>query len=290
VQPNATGAIMTIRTLLVPVEDAGHTANVIAMATALARATDGHIEGCPLERLYIEAIGAVEPLAGVVLTTRDNGPVATPEQLRATFESAMAAAGVPAAPGPGPALGYSWAGNRLVNDAQFAALSRAYDVAVAGRPNPDDSGPRLSTLEGVLFEGGRPVLVAPPEAPGRLGSSIVIAWNCSTESARSVSFAMGLIEKAERVCVLTVEGGTVAGPSGADLCRSLKAHGVEAQERTVSAGSMSVGQAILHHAGDFGADLIVKGAYTQSRLRQMVFGGPTSHLLYHSGLPVLFAC
>jgi len=216
--------------------------------------------------------------------------VATPQQLGATFEAAMAAAGVPAADAPGPALGHGWSGNRMVNDAQFAAMSRAFDIAVAGRPKPDDSGPRLSTLEGVLFEGGRPVLVTPPEAPSRIGSSIVISWNCSTESARSVSFAMTLIEKAERVLVLTVEGGTVAGPSGTDLCRGLRAHGVEAQERTVAPGSMSVGQAILHHAGDFGGDLIVKGAYTQSRLRQMVFGGPTSHLLYHADLPVLFAC
>lgn len=169
-------------------------------------------------------------------------------------------------------------------------MSRVFDIAVAGRPNPDDSGPRLSTLEGVLFEGGRPVLVAPPEAPSSVGKNIVISWNCSTESARSVSFAMELIEKAERVSVLTVEGGTASGPSGAELCRTLKSHGVDAQELTVSPGSMSVGQAILHHAGDLGADLVVKGAYTQSRLRQMVFGGPTSHLLYHSELPVLFAC
>ena len=36
-------------------------------------------------------------------------------------------------------------------------------------------------------------------------------------------------------------------------------------------------------------DLIVKGAYTQSRLRQMIFGGMTRHLILHSPLPVLFS-
>jgi len=38
-----------------------------------------------------------------------------------------------------------------------------------------------------------------------------------------------------------------------------------------------------------GADLIVKGAYTQSRLRQMIFGGMTRHLILNSPLPVLFS-
>jgi nucleotide-binding universal stress UspA family protein len=40
---------------------------------------------------------------------------------------------------------------------------------------------------------------------------------------------------------------------------------------------------------EVGADLIVKGAYTQSRLRQMIFGGMTRHLILSSPLPVLFS-
>lgn len=281
---------MTIRTLLVPVEDADHTPRLLDMALMLARVTAGHIEGCPLERRYIEAFGAVEPMAGVVLTTQDDDRLVPPEELRARFESAMIRAGLAGAPGPGEEASFGWTGDQTVNDAQFASLSRVFDVAVVGRPNPDHAGPRLSTLEGVLFEGGRPVLVAPSRLPASIGQNIVIAWNQSTESARSVSFAMALIERAARVSVLTVEGGTVAGPTGAQLCRSLRAHGVDAAERTVPPGDMSVGEAMLRHARDLGADLIVKGAYTHSRLRQMVFGGPTSHLLYHADLPVLMAC
>ena len=38
-----------------------------------------------------------------------------------------------------------------------------------------------------------------------------------------------------------------------------------------------------------GCDLLVKGAFTQSRLRQMIFGGATSHILAHAELPVLMA-
>ena len=38
-----------------------------------------------------------------------------------------------------------------------------------------------------------------------------------------------------------------------------------------------------------GCDLLVKGAYTQSRLRQLIFGGATRHILAHAALPVLMA-
>jgi nucleotide-binding universal stress UspA family protein len=51
----------------------------------------------------------------------------------------------------------------------------------------------------------------------------------------------------------------------------------------------SVGETILKISADFGADLLVKGAYTQSRLRQMIFGGPTRHLLDHATLPMIMA-
>lgn len=281
---------MTIRTVLVPVEDADHTGRVCDLAAMLARMFDGYVEGCPLGRLAFESIGAVEPMAGVVLATPESRPTATPGDLRERFDDAMRRAGIAPASAPSPALGCGWSGGELMTDDDFATRSRVFDIAVVGRPNPDHTGPRISTLESVLFEGGRPVLVTPPDLPPALGRTVVISWNRSTESARSVSFAMDLIRRAERVLVLTVEGGAVAGPTGAELCRTLAAHGVAAEERTVSPGRASVGETIRQQAVEYGADLIVKGAYTQSRLRQMVFGGPTSHLLYHAELPVLMAC
>jgi nucleotide-binding universal stress UspA family protein len=45
----------------------------------------------------------------------------------------------------------------------------------------------------------------------------------------------------------------------------------------------------MAQAQELGADLLVKGAYTQSRLRQMIFGGPTQHILEHAELPIFMA-
>jgi nucleotide-binding universal stress UspA family protein len=38
-----------------------------------------------------------------------------------------------------------------------------------------------------------------------------------------------------------------------------------------------------------GCDLLVKGAYTQSRLRQMIFGGATRHIIMEAEIPVILA-
>jgi nucleotide-binding universal stress UspA family protein len=59
--------------------------------------------------------------------------------------------------------------------------------------------------------------------------------------------------------------------------------------REVPHGDVSTGEAILREAKNCGADLIVKGAYTQSRLRQMIFGGATSYMLASADLPVVMA-
>jgi nucleotide-binding universal stress UspA family protein len=49
------------------------------------------------------------------------------------------------------------------------------------------------------------------------------------------------------------------------------------------------GEAVLAHAKALGCDLLIKGAYTQSRLRQMIFGGTTRYILSNAELPVLMA-
>ena len=147
----------------------------------------------------------------------------------------------------------------------------------------------MTTFETALFEGGRPILLAPPTAPTSLGEAILVAWNGSTETARAVAFAMPFLRTAQRVRVVSVEGGTVPGPSAEDLARSLACEGVEADWRALPAGRRTPGETFLSEAKEFGCDLLIKGAYTQSRLRQMIFGGPTSHLLAHADLPLLMA-
>ncbi len=277
---------MAIKTFLVPVELGNHLAPTLETALLMAKSCDGHVAGIGLGISYV----VVGPMGGMVVTTQEIDEQTPVEDLRKAFADHMNGAGVPRAETPGPGLGWNWSGEGVITDAELGSVSRIYDAAIIGRPDPDLNGPRIATVENILFEGGRPVLIAPPKPLPQIGKSILIAWNCSTESARAVSFAMPLIETADKVTVLTVEGGTVPGPSGEELCNTLKAHGVPAECKSMAASAGSVGETILSEAASQGSDLIVKGAYTHSRLRQMIFGGPTSHLLYHAEVPVFMAC
>jgi nucleotide-binding universal stress UspA family protein len=148
----------------------------------------------------------------------------------------------------------------------------------------------MSTLEAALFESGRPVLIAPPSPRTDIGTIVMIAWNCSTEQARTIAFAMPILKRANRVIVLTVEGGAaVPGPTGQQLCHYLQLSGVPAKPLIVGLDGRLTGEAVLAHAKALGCDLLIKGAYTQSRLRQFIFGGTTRYILSNAGLPVFMA-
>jgi nucleotide-binding universal stress UspA family protein len=164
-----------------------------------------------------------------------------------------------------------------------------FDITVLGAPLGGRQGPRMMTLEAALFDSGRPVLLAPPTAPLTIGERILLAWNCSTEQARATAFAMPLLRKSARVVVCTVEGATVPGPSGEDIARYLRRYEVPAEAINLKPAPQKPGEALMTKASELGCDLVIKGAYTQSRLRQMIFGGTTQHILTHATLPVLLA-
>lgn len=164
-----------------------------------------------------------------------------------------------------------------------------FDLIVVGRPEAPATRQWREIREAALFESGRPMLLAPATAPSTLGTSIVIAWNGSTESARTIAFGMPFLLAAKRVEVLTVEGHSVPGPSGAEVAAHLARHGIAATSRSLKLDERPAGEIILDEAGDVDADLVLKGAFTRSRFRQVVFGGTTQHILDYAKVPVLLA-
>ena len=170
----------------------------------------------------------------------------------------------------------------------IGVIGRAYDLIVMPQPGPLPKLPE-SVFETALFDSGRPVLVVPPGFVGMVGKRILFAWNGSTESARAISLAMPVLSGSDSIEVLSVEGAMVPGPTAAEIAESLRSHGLKVTSQHLKPGNKSAGQTIVDRALALGSDLIVKGAYTQSRLRQMIFGGVTRHLILNSSLPVLFS-
>jgi nucleotide-binding universal stress UspA family protein len=100
---------------------------------------------------------------------------------------------------------------------------------------------------------------------------------------------MPLLSRAASVTVLTVEGWGVPGPRAQDLAAYLVRAGVPATARHIERGGRAPAESILAECTRSGADLLIKGAYTQSRLRQLIFGGATRHVLAQAKLPVILA-
>ena len=279
---------MSFKTILVPVEQHHLMSSTLRTALLLGRMFDSYIEGFALP-VRVSATFAISEAGAVPIPALEQALAETEKRSRGFFEDFMQMNGVPRG-GDTKAVSSDWFENASGGDQFVGTHGRVFDVIVLSKPGRGSTGPRMSTLEAGLFETGRPVLIAPPSPPSQMGTNVLIAWNCSTEQARVTSFAMPILKRAKRVIVLTVEGGAgVPGPSGEQLCRCLQMNEVPAKPLTVGLNGRMTGEAILAHAKSLGCDLLIKGAYTQSRLRQMIFGGTTRYILSNSELPVLMA-
>lgn len=283
-----------MKTILVPIEyNAEQTTPMLsALDTALllAKKFESCVEGFPLRPAVADML-AMDPDAGLTMVAVKENDAEMVRQAEGLFSSFMQDHGIARrANDTAPAsLSWTWLPAAPSGHDFVGSYGRVFDVIVLARPGEEWQSPAMVTLESALFESGRPVLIAPPTSPRSLGTNVLIAWNRSTEQARTTAFAMPLLRLAERITILTVEGSTVAGPSGAEMARSLRANGIAAEPITLAAGKISAGEVILAKAEELGCDLIIKGAYTQSRLRQMIFGGPTRQILANAKLPVLMA-
>jgi nucleotide-binding universal stress UspA family protein len=279
-----------MKTILIPTEDHDRMAAVLEAALGLARAFGSYMEGVAV-RPAAAAYVTVEPVSGLAIPGTDQTEAA--QAARALFEGFMKAQGVPQGAQKGeqePAvLSYGWPRAEAVDDTFIGSYGRVFDLIALGRPGPSAQNPRMAPLEAALFESGRPALIVPDKAPATLARNVLISWNGSTEQAHTNAFAMPLLRLAETVTVLTVEGGMTPGPSGEDAARQLRRNGIKAAALTVKPGTRTPGEAILDHAASLGCDLLVKSAYTHSRLRQMIFGGATRHILAHATVPVFMA-
>jgi nucleotide-binding universal stress UspA family protein len=208
---------------------------------------------------------------------------------RKLFESFMQAHGVaPRSTTDRPAFG--WFAEVPPGEGLVGSRGRAFDVIVMSRPDADTDAPYNGAIESGLFESGRPVLLAPPTAPQRIATNIMIHWNGSTEQARANAFAMPLLHLAERVTVLTVVGGQdVPGPSADQVRSQLWYNNIASELVSIELEGRSTGEAVLAAAKADGCDLLIKGAFTRTRLRQTIFGGATKHIMHHADLPLFMA-
>lgn len=271
-----------MKSILLPVDQSEQMPSALETAAQLADMFEATIDGVALRPAFAEIV-APDPIVAVTIPPADWNEAEFARGVRQTFDAFAASRQA----GQKAGARFRWRGGSAIEDGSLGSLGRVYDATVLSRPGA--RGARMTALEAALFDSGRPVLMAPPKTLRTFGETILIHWNASTETARAILFAMPILRRAKRVSLIAIEGGIVPGPSVKDAIGHLAANGITATEKTVTGSRNRPGEAILAEAAALGADLLVKGAYTQSRLRQMIFGGATSHILGAAELPVFFA-
>ncbi len=184
----------------------------------------------------------------------------------------------------------SWRQEVGREDELVANFGRVSDLIVIAQPLGEAERPSLMTLHAAIFETGKPVLLVPPSLPGQIGKTIIISWNGTAEAARAVEGALPLLRLAERVVVVSVETEKARSRvTGAELATHLSWHGVQAEVKGISPSARTVGEAVVTECQQENADLLVMGAYTHSRLIQIILGGVTRHVIAETKIPVLMA-
>lgn len=271
---------MTIRSILLHLGDDDRAGALNEAALGLARRHEAHLVALyvtPATRWPASMDGRIPDHYKAEILARDK---ARARAARDAFETAAKRDGVVA----------EWREARGDAAAYLAEQARYADLVVVGQTDPDRPVQGGGTIEDLVFTAGRPVLVVPfAGSYPQIGRRALVAWKSGREAARAVKDALPLLLKAERTVVLTVNADDSVHYPGQDLAAYLARHGVKAEARKTVASDIDVSDVILSSAADIGADLLVMGAYSRSRLREAILGGVTNDLLERMTQPTLLA-
>jgi nucleotide-binding universal stress UspA family protein len=285
---------MAIRKLLLPLT--GTAAGEAALSTALmiARSWNAHVT-----TLHVRVDSRdVAPLAGEglsgamieeMMSATEKESSERAHAVRSMFDRFVAQHEVivsEARPGAGCATA-SFAAVTGREEDLVAQQARLADVTVVPHPDAGEDVSSSDALHAVLFDSGRPVLISPRVAPSTIGTRVCLGWNGTAESASAVLAALPWLQRAEGVRILSADGYQRRGPAAPELAAYLALHGVHADIVMFKSINGVVGAGLLAAAREFGCDLLAMGAYSHSRLRQLILGGVTRHVLENSALPVM---
>lgn len=273
---------MDLKTILVFVDGGKHTADTLKVAVGLAKRSKGHVIGLHVRPpfqppAFTDGSYAIDAL----YKTHEESVRADEAEAAAVFKTAV----------DGTGFTSEW---RVIDGFAADELSHAAryaDLVVVGQLDPElpPASVPADLPEHVALRTERPVLVVPHIGAARApGKTVLLAWNGSREASRAATVALPILEEADKVVVLVVDGKG-HNAHAEDAAEWLKLHGVKATVQHDSAANTDIGSVILSRAADHDADLIVMGVYGHSRVREMVLGGVSRTLLQSMTAPLLIA-
>ncbi len=142
------------------------------------------------------------------------------------------------------------------------------------------------TLRRVLTENPRPVVAVPPTLEAK-GESVLVAFDGSVPSARALqSFLVSGLARSKPLHILAAHSDRQEAARRAERAVDfLRFHAIKAQPHAVATSSKP-SKVIREHVSQFGAGLLVMGAYGKTPLREFFLGSVTREVLKECPIPV----
>ena len=276
--------------ILVPVRGDGKGDNVFAIAVGLARRSGAHIQVTHCRSRPEDMIPygvAVSPVLKEQIIEQSVNLLNKQEQgLREEILAlAQANGAILAKPSDDDTVTVSFIeeeGHQIEVIRHHGLLS---DMTAVAQPDLDRNI-GTNTFQAALFSTGRPVMMCPEaksKIPENLGQNIAVAWDGSVESSRAVMQTLSLLKSAEQVTIITNTTDTIKVSR-----KNIRAmHGIQANISIISK-TADISRSILDQAAAIGADMLVLGAYGNSKNLERVAGVVTQDVIDHATLPVVF--
>ena len=258
-----------MRSILCPADAASTLDDRVETALALARAVKGHVTfqiATPFAQMALW-----EPFGGAALSAAAINEVReADEKLVADINTRLGRQDVPF-------------DVEVVDEGRIAgvaASARFTDVIVASLDDP--------ALEEIALGVHCPVIAVPKGVPLlAFDAPVLVAWDGGHESANALRAALPLLRMASAVHILTVREKSDDFPAS-DAASYLSRHDIHAEVHEVEPNG-TIAFTIEDTARKLGAGMIVMGVFGKSRLRELLLGGVSRHMLDRSLVPLLLA-
>ena len=279
--------VMTYKTILAYLPTKDRVDDLMDVAMPMAEKQEAHIVGLHV-MVEIPHYGAIDvPMHRELYAKQHAIRKTQAEEIEKAFREACKATTAPS----------EWRCENIIYldfEHELAKQARLADLVIVSQKDNDplDAWSDLPTQ--LIMHSGRPVLIIPSTAKfSGIGKQVIVAWNGTREAARAAFDALPLLKTAENVKILVINPPESEQKNtlsvGDDLALTLSRHGVKAEATMNFTSDISVPEEILSRAADDGADLVVMGCYSHSRLREFILGGATREIMKTMTVPVLMS-
>ena len=271
-----------MRVILVPVADRPECANALKAAFDLGKRVGASVSGCHIRPHRHPEVSLSMAFADAVW--RKKSTKTASKHAKTLYEEVAAQNGYDFIRRARVTPGAIWSERVGSPGIVLSIVGPVADLIVVSRP-AKRGGVADMFMSAALLESRCPVLIVPKNGRKTVGKNVCIAWNQSSEAAKAVKAALPILERAEKVTIVSCGPEDHIGPKSAQLAAYLAHWGIKS-ERVTTRGR-DVETELLASYKEAGSDLLIAGAYSRNRWREKIFGGVTEYLIRTARIPVL---